>query len=297
MRKMSMVPQKNQFNLPEFVTFNTVGTSTFNRTAYSMAGYQNIDIMVIGGAGGRAARARVGTAHTYPCGGGGGSMMIYRGKLSSLPVSSPVVVGAPGTSGAEATSYNVYAGNGGPGGESSVAGFLKAPGGLGGVGGRIVTGGSVNPPGRGGDGGYYPGYNSPVRGGGYGGDPDALPESGSYYDTLGTLKHVLSPDWIITHMTTGGGGGVGSLRDGSGNYILRYGQEGGVGAETDMFWAAPGEPKALETLQGSHGGGVNAAAFAAGNWSVDSSYVYYGSNGAQSGADRFAQGLVVMYIY
>lgn len=150
----SMRPQKEQFSLPTVLPYQASGT--FNRSLYGMAGYTGFRAIIIGAAGGPSGKASGRTINDKDswlnkAGGGGGGSMIVEGALADLPKITTVLVGSPGSGGANGGN-DVKAGDGSDGGDSAFGsgatpfGLHTAFGGKGAIGGKIQIGtaGAIN---------------------------------------------------------------------------------------------------------------------------------------------------------
>jgi hypothetical protein len=191
---------------PQVIIFES--NDTFDTAAYRDLGYTTLDVICIGGGGGRGGgvdTANTGTLiRTYGGEGGGGGFHRVQGLLSELPDSCPIVVGAAGAAGTEqANPTNVgLTTDGGDGHYSSFnTDFCQASGGKGGKRAQTVST-TVNPLADGGEGGI--GNRTAVGGGGLGGhcgDPDDDPSTSTDGED-GT---------IIDDIGHGGGGGAGAI--------------------------------------------------------------------------------------
>lgn len=137
MMRMQMRIQKNQIpgGAALQLVYSGAQSNTFDKTPYVMAGYENFDILIVGAAGGASGAAYGNTSSSIKMsgsGGGGGGSLRLQGKLNTLPILSPIVVGGPGSVGAD-SGIRSKAGNGGGGGYSAF-GSYNAYGGGGGIG-------------------------------------------------------------------------------------------------------------------------------------------------------------------
>lgn len=211
---------------PQTLIFES--SDDFDVAGYLALGYTAIDVICIGGGGGRGGgvdTAGTGTLiRTYGGEGGGGGYHRVQGDLSELPDTCPVVVGAAGALGTEHVSNPASTTDGSDGSYSSFNGtFCCASGGKGGKRAQTATT-TANPLADGGDGGI--GNRTAVGGGAIGGhcgDPDDDPST-SIDGEDGT---------IIDNIGHGGGGGAGG--------ISRYGDD----PETTEAY--------LEATAGGHG--------------------------------------------
>lgn len=228
---------------------------------YISQGYTDFDVICIGGGGG--AGGNLDTANTgtklYMTGGqgGGGGYHRVQGKLSLLPSSCPVVVGASGNDGTTATTAGGTS-DGTDGGPSSFNGTTCRA--SGGKGGKKVTNSAITSPSgaNGGDGGI--GNTITAGGGGAGGingDPD-LADSTDGED--GTIVG------NIGHGGGGGSGGMGSYTGPTYSYLLATAGGRGSYDPTDLLVAGDGEDPqdgpvipGNEDLKPGRGGGAKAA--------------------------------------
>lgn len=189
---------------PQTLIFES--SDDFDTLAYLDLGYTTLDVICIGGGGGRGGgvdTANTGTLmRTYGGEGGGGGFHRVQGRLSELPETCPIVVGAAGTPGTEHVSNPASTTDGSDGSYSSFNGtFCCASGGRGGKRAQTITT-TVNPLADGGEGGI--GNRTAIGGGGVGGhcgDPDDDPSTSTDGED--------GP--IIDNIGHGGGGGAGGM--------------------------------------------------------------------------------------
>lgn len=213
----------------------------FHKADYQALGYNRFDVMCIGGAGGRAGgyyESIPYTAHpaggpdptymtlirtAYGGGGGGGGLHRIKGRLSLLPASCAVVVGAAGADGAFNTTtgpaHDAFEGTGwmnsypsiptgGNGGASSFGGVIcKASGGLGGTNGP-GAGGVGNTVIAGGGGSYATDgtWDGVIGKGGCGGNGGFFRTSGSY-PSYNVATAGSKGSYSISDPSTSGAGG------------------------------------------------------------------------------------------
>jgi hypothetical protein len=212
-------------------------------------------VTVVGGGGGGMAGGRNNTNSRGGTGGAGGGWSQFLFRVSDLPTTVDVTVGAGGKGGDPATVATTVGQNGVAGGQSMFGTRLRANGGGGGTtsaplggwgtqaGGAGVIAGSAHP---------SPSLLSP-RGGGYGGSYN----HGSYPTTA------LAGAPLRTRMVTGGAAGAGRANGGEGKSTYDSGSGGGgggVGASNAP--AGSGGKGGLGA--GGGGGGATSAAYASG---------------------------------
>jgi hypothetical protein len=231
-------------------------TTVFKKTVHIMAGYKNYDVMIVGATGGRSGDTNSDWTpfKTWSAGGGGGGCLKLRGSLTSLPESSPIVVGIGGTAGANGAQM-VKAPDGTPGGQSSFNEHV-AFGGQGGKGGRykFTTNSDKDINSEGGDGG---GNSAGLGTGGVGGVDGELTTSGSgrwaVEPTHGTF--VVGGVSPVVGGGIGGGGGTGRVKELEPGGVPDAGSTGSSGSG----FAVAGQPPG--TNDGGHGGGANIDTF------------------------------------
>ena len=153
---------------PEPVVLRFMQDATFDVADYIDQGYTHFDVICIGAGGGRGGGIDTNGSGTgirnFGGEGGGGGFHRVRGLLSALPASVAVVVGSPGTNGAdhasdpasttdgqdgEASTFHgtTCRASGGEGGKRAQTNSLtvstQADGGAGGIGNRSIAGGGA----------------------------------------------------------------------------------------------------------------------------------------------------------
>ena len=220
---------------PQVIIFES--DDDFDTLGYLDLGYTTIDVICIGGGGGRGGgvdTANTGSLiRTYGGEGGGGGFQRVQGLLSQLPDTCPVIVGDAGAAGTEHPSNPGLTTDGGDGAYSSFnTNFCQASGGKGGKRAQTVST-TVNPLADGGDGGI--GNRTAVGGGGIGGhcgDPDDDPSTSTDGED--------GP--IIDNIGHGGGGGAGAISkyDGT-SYLEATGGGRGSWDPDNLLVAGDGE--------------------------------------------------------
>lgn len=225
-----------------------LGDLNFRRSLYSVAGYANYDVTLVGAAGGKSGNGAGSSSANmaYGAGGGGGGLLRVVGSLKDLPENVFMI---PGTAGAHGTdsSNTKKAGDGIKGGDSQFN-TLKAFGGDGGIGGRIdqVGGGVGYVPSEGGDGG---GNSLGMGGGGIGGNKGGYPPPTA--PTTGTSEISGS-----TYGGIGGGGGTGRTKVNNSNE--NDAQDGRNGNNGNSVGGLAGT---VASSKGGSGGGANIKIF------------------------------------
>lgn len=281
MMKMQMKLQKHQIaSLPLYIEW-TNAWAIWDRSLYSMAGYTDFDVVLIGAAGGQSGIAWGDTAHNISmrgAGGGGGGVLRAQGKLAVLPAQCGIFVSGTGGANGTDSATRSKAGDGNAG-YQTVFGPYTAYGGAPGKGGDFkletfrqvsFTGFhdviSVDIPAKGGDGG---GTNPQLGTKGLGGtsghklwdnDLDEI-VTGTYADnaatvaaTAGTSGSTTLADGTVLSGGSGGGGGAGAFHmNGTQQYASGAGGNGagGTGQPLGANGAAAG------TTTGGGGGGGN----------------------------------------
>lgn len=198
-----------------------------------------------GGAGGAGASATNNNRRAAGNGGGGGGGMILRFRLSNVPASIAITIGAGGVGGSGGGVENIY--NGTNGGNTTVGSLLTAHGGRG--------------DGAGGSGPYvagaFSGGTSPA--GETGANTDGADGQGSIFG---------GPSGGRGAVSQSGGFKAGGL----GGISLEWGSVGGVGADYTGVGATPGGDA---TAPGAGGGGARALSTNSTNHRAD------GGNGAR----------------
>lgn len=211
----------------------------FDTNAYIELGYTNFEVLCIGGGGGMGGgidTANTGTfIRSYGGEGGGGGFNRVRGRLSALPGTCPVVVGAGGVKGTEHASNPALTTNGTDGGFSSFNDTTcQASGGKGGK--RVQSNSvTVTTQANGGDGGI--GHRTIAGGGAVGGVAGTPSATGP--GVAGTNG---ADGTFFQNVGKGGGGGAGGVGK-YGGTTLNLATAGGRGsynpADTSAY--GPGE--------------------------------------------------------
>lgn len=276
----------------------TPGSGTIDVRLQKLAapgGFMTYQAFLVGGAGGRSARALgyLGLEGLYlgRAGGGGGGSLLLQGVTSDLPDDVPYTVGAAGTTPNDAGN-NADAPNGTAGGDSTFydATFI-AHGGKGGVGGDF-DGGASSGNGQGSVGGAGGTNSAGLGAGGVGGDGGSefwdtsgtpsfsgatSPTAGTYVGVGGPIGH---PAPTVIGGGRGGGGGRPKFNGSTPSSAATAGATGNSGGFSVAGSAASG-------ADGGYGGGGARA-------QVDdyTNTEVYGSGGG--GTNRFAQGCVIV---
>lgn len=213
---------------PEPLTIIFTSDENFAPGQFADEGYTNFDVICIGGGGGMGGgidTANTGTLiRSYGGAGGGGGLHRVQGKLSALPASCPVVVGAGGALGTEHTYDPNQTTDGGDGGYSSFNDTTcRASGGKGGK--RVQTNSTtVTTQANGGDGGI--GDRVTSGGGATGGTAGTPADPGP--GEAGTDGE--DGTWNGSIGSGGGGGAGGVSKYGSGGSTLNAATAGGRGS-------------------------------------------------------------------
>lgn len=265
MMKMTMRLQKKQ--LGNTLIKKTV-SSTFERGPYLAAGFTQVDVMLVGGGGGRAGNAGEVSGDSnfvIGAGGGGGGFKRQTLNLVDLARSEAVLIGGAGGIGSDAGPGGGNAGTGGQGGTTTLA-TISAPGGMGGVGGRVLAGGGIVSYGV----------------GGAGSSPDSASGAPGKTTQNGDFGVATSASGVV--VGSGGGGGAGRVREESTVWARTSGGSGSAGLSNIYRHLSPDLTN--NTQSGRSGGGANIAPITGG------AAEYYGSVGAGS----TSQGVAVIKV-